>query len=146
MESGQVSGLPGVDSPAREQVRRLAARSSADSGQRLCEGAADVPGSMAKSVEGLETRLRALGQDDPGSGYPVGFLSIDQVADMTSKGLNGVGPRTSRPGSSTSSTAGPRRGIATRVLGVRARIEEVACSRLKFNIGRQSAVGRVTPK
>jgi hypothetical protein len=36
---------------------------------------------MAESVEGLESRLRTSGQNDPCPRYPVGLLAIDQMAD-----------------------------------------------------------------
>src|SRR5258707_9458381 len=51
---------------------------------------------MSKPVVRLEARRTAPGQDDAGSGDPVGFLSVDQMADDI-EGAEGVRPF-GRPG------------------------------------------------
>ena len=62
---------------------------------------------MSKPVVGLEARRTAPGQDDAGSGDPVGFLSVDPTQDGWERemkvgheelGLRGINARVVQPG------------------------------------------------
>src|SRR5438128_927244 len=67
--------------PGLEHAKVLATQSRELVEQRI-ERAFRVPRAVAEPIIRLEARLWALREDDAGAGHPVGFLAIDQMADV----------------------------------------------------------------
>ncbi len=75
--------------PGREQIE-IGGAEFGKLGQETIESAADVAGPMAEAVVGLEAWFGTLGENDLGTRYPIGLLTINQVTDDIER-AEGVG-------------------------------------------------------